>query len=130
MESNRESARRSRMRKQQHLDELVRQVGELKKENEEIMNKLSITNQHYVNMEAQNAVLRTQMAELTNRLESLNEIITYINNANYNNNNPLFGGDDHDEVNYNSGIEMISDCGFFNPWINQPIMASGNNIMY
>ncbi|KAK4258238.1 hypothetical protein QN277_007710 [Acacia crassicarpa] len=128
MESNRESARRSRMKKQQHLDELARQVGELMKENEEIMKKLSITNQLYGNMEAQNAVLRTQMAELTNRLDSLNEIISFINSSTNNHNYPLMD----DEFNYNNNDpEMISDCGFYNPWINQPIMASGNNnIMY
>lgn len=127
MESNRESARRSRMRKQQHLDELVRQVGDLKKQNEEIMKQLSITNQLHVNMESQNAVLRTQMAELTKRLDSINEIISILNSSTDNNNNHNYYDD---EFNYNNDLEMISD-GFFNPWTNQPIMASGNNnIMY
>ncbi|XP_028772225.1 bZIP transcription factor 11-like [Neltuma alba] len=119
MISNRESARRSRMKKQQHLDDLVRQVGELRKENEEIMKNLSLTSQLHMNMEAENAILRTQMAELTNRLESLNEIISYINSSS----SYVFNNDDE--------TEMISDCGLFNNW-NQPIMAAGgnNNMMY
>ncbi|XP_054821843.1 bZIP transcription factor 11-like [Prosopis cineraria] len=124
MLSNRESARRSRMKKQQHQDDLVKQVGELKKENHEIIRNLSITNQLYVNMEAENAILRTQMAELTNRLESLNEIISYINNNS--SNNYLF------DDGITNDAAMINDCGFFNPnWINQPaIVASGNYMMY
>ncbi|RHN61327.1 putative transcription factor bZIP family [Medicago truncatula] len=75
MISNRESARRSRMRKQKHLDDLVSQVSKLRKENQEILTSVNITTQKYLSVEAENSVLRAQMGELSNRLESLNEIV-------------------------------------------------------
>ncbi|KAI4317459.1 hypothetical protein L6164_025326 [Bauhinia variegata] len=122
MLSNRESARRSRMRKQQHLDELIAQVGQLKKENSQIITSMGSTSQLYQNVEAENAILRAQMAELSNRLQSLNEIIDYINSSNY-----LFDDIDIEET-------QINDFGFMNPWdsvsMNQPIMASADMLMY
>ncbi|XP_057794144.1 bZIP transcription factor 44-like [Salvia miltiorrhiza] len=79
MQSNRESARRSRMRKQKHLDDLMAQAAQLRKENAQILSSVGATTQHYVNVEAENSVLRAQMMELTHRLGSLNEILSYIN---------------------------------------------------
>ncbi|XP_039069096.1 bZIP transcription factor 44-like [Hibiscus syriacus] len=79
MESNRESARRSRMRKQKHLDDLVAQITELKSDNNQIQSSIGSTTQRYVNVETQNTVLRAQMMELSQRLESLNEILDHIN---------------------------------------------------
>ncbi|KAF5180523.1 bZIP transcription factor, partial [Thalictrum thalictroides] len=61
MLSNRESARRSRMRKQKHLDELMAQVAQLRKENGQILTNLHITTQQYLNIESENSVLRAQM---------------------------------------------------------------------
>ncbi|KAL3840285.1 hypothetical protein ACJIZ3_024876 [Penstemon smallii] len=81
MESNRESAKRSRMRKQKHLDGLMAQVTKLKKEKDEILISINVTTEHYVNVEAENSVLRAQMMELTQRLHSLNEILNYINSS-------------------------------------------------
>ncbi|KAL0314646.1 UNVERIFIED_CONTAM: bZIP transcription factor 44 [Sesamum angustifolium] len=81
MQSNRESARRSRLRKQKHLDDLMAQVAQLKKENGQTLSSINVTTQHYVNVEAENSVLRAQMMELTQRLQSLNEILNYINSS-------------------------------------------------
>lgn len=75
MESNRESARRSRMRKQKHLDDLNSQVSQLRNENNQILAGISVATQHFLNVEAENSILRAQMTELSHRLESLNEII-------------------------------------------------------
>lgn len=74
-QSNRESARRSRMRKRNHLDQLTKQLSQLAKNNGEILATIDITTQHYLNVEAENSILRAQMGELSQRLQSLNDIV-------------------------------------------------------
>lgn len=112
MLTNRESARRSRLRKQKHHDDLMAQSSQLKKDNGQILAVVSLRTQNYLGVEAENSVLRTQMMELTSRLNSLNEILQCI------------GGE--------SQI-MISES-FTNPWsfsgLNQPIMAESDMIHY
>ncbi|XP_061350773.1 bZIP transcription factor 44-like [Gastrolobium bilobum] len=78
-QSNRESARRSRMRKQNHLDDMMREVSRLTKDKSEIITSIKVTTQQYLNVEAENSILRAQMTELSQRLESLNDIINLIN---------------------------------------------------
>lgn len=80
-ESNRESAKRSRMRKQKHVDDMMNQVSRLTKDNSEIVTSINITTQHYLNVEAENSILRAQMGELSQRLQSLNDIISLINST-------------------------------------------------
>ncbi|KAJ8439772.1 hypothetical protein Cgig2_009596 [Carnegiea gigantea] len=75
MQSNRESARRSRQRKQKQLDDLTAEVSRLRDQNGQILSTVNVTTQLYMNMEAENSVLKAQLSELTNRLNSLNEII-------------------------------------------------------
>ncbi|XP_008795969.1 bZIP transcription factor 11-like [Phoenix dactylifera] len=116
MLSNRESARRSRMRKQKHMDDLMAQVGHLKKENRQILTALHVTTQHYLDVEAGNSVLRTQMMELNTRLQSLNEILCCMNGSG----NHGFGA---------------TDGSFTRPWSlmagsSQPIMASVDMFQY
>lgn len=82
MESNRESARRSRMRKQKHLDDLTSQVTRLLKENNQILTGITVATQHLVNVESENSVLRAQVTELSHRLDSLNEILNSIYQSN------------------------------------------------
>ncbi|KAK9165450.1 hypothetical protein Scep_000641 [Stephania cephalantha] len=89
MLSNRESARRSRLRKQKQLDDLMAQVAHLRKENSQIVTSLNMTTQHYLNIDSENSVLRAQEAELSHRLESLMGIVRYLNVTNVN------GGFDH-----------------------------------
>ncbi|URD74417.1 ocs element-binding factor 1 [Musa troglodytarum] len=87
--SNRESARRSRMRKQKHLDGLTAQIGQLRKEN-------------------------SQMVELRNRLQSLNDILHCL------------------KAKFSIGSGPMINDNFINPWnlmrMNQPIMASAENM--
>lgn len=77
MQSNRDSARRSRMRKQKHLDDLTAQFAQLSKENNQISNAINVATQHYVKLEAENSVIRAQMMELAQRLQSLNQILNH-----------------------------------------------------
>ncbi|XVF59686.1 hypothetical protein PTKIN_Ptkin07bG0295900 [Pterospermum kingtungense] len=133
--SNRESARRSRMRKQKHQDDLTAQVSQLTKDNSQILTSVDITTQLYVNMEAENSVLRAQMAELSTRLQSLNEIVDFINSS-----NGVFQNDHHHR-HHNFDDQIDNDMIFMmnHPWSaaasfsanNQPmIMASSDMIMY
>ncbi|KAL6978307.1 hypothetical protein U1Q18_019976 [Sarracenia purpurea var. burkii] len=75
MISNRESAKRSRMRKQQHLQTLISQVTQLQNENSLIEEKINGATNMYVVLASQNNVLRAQLAELTDRLCSLNSVL-------------------------------------------------------
>ncbi|XP_009793689.1 bZIP transcription factor 44-like [Nicotiana tabacum] len=80
--SNRESARRSRMRKQKYLDDLMAEMSQLKEENNQIVTNINMVDQLYLNVKAENSVLKAQMAELSHRLQSLKEIIDYKTSAN------------------------------------------------
>ncbi|GAA0154897.1 DNA-binding transcription factor [Lithospermum erythrorhizon] len=129
MESNRESARRSRKKKQKQLDDLMAQVSQLRKENNQIMTSVTITTQHYMNVEAENSVLRAQMMELSQRLQSLNEIINFMNTNNNNINGGRFENEEF-QTGFDSLMMMNND-----PWnlmyLNQPaIMASTDIFQY
>lgn len=116
MISNRESARRSRMKKQKHLDNLISQVTHLRKENQHIITGVNITTQQYLNIEAENSVLKAQVGELSYRLQSLDEIITFLNAS-----NGVFGAGDSSSFTepYDSLLNPLNL-----PYLNQPIMAA------
>ncbi|KAG8632418.1 bZIP transcription factor 44 [Manihot esculenta] len=124
MQSNRESARRSRQKKQQHLDKLMSQVTELKRDNSQILTSINITTQHYLNVEAENSILRAQMVELNQRLESLNEILNYINTT-----NSVLETED-----LQTSAAAAAADNFMNPlsliYLNHPIMASPDFFQY
>lgn len=114
MISNRESARRSRMRKQKHLDDLAVQVSQLRNENQQILTSMNLTTQRFLAVESENSVLRAQLNELNSRFESLNEIINFMNVA-----NGVFEPVDNNNDNYfNNPLNM--------GYLNQPIMASAD----
>ncbi|XWS54944.1 hypothetical protein CRYUN_Cryun10bG0132900 [Craigia yunnanensis] len=124
MISNRESARRSRMRKQKHLDDLMAQITHLRKENHQIITRINITTQHYLNFEAENSVLRAQANELSHRLQSLNELISFLNGSN---------GANFDAEEDTTSLTFTEPAdSFLNPfslaYLNQPIMASADNM--
>lgn len=124
MISNRESARRSRMRKQKHLGDLMAQVEQLRGQNAQIAHGLNVTTELYLSIEAENSILSAQAAELSNRLQSLNEIISYMSSASL-----LFESDEQVPV-------LGGDDGFMNmwnasvAWMNPPAMAPADILMY
>ncbi|XP_019177152.1 PREDICTED: bZIP transcription factor 11-like [Ipomoea nil] len=108
MISNRESARRSRMKKQKLLDELTAQVSQLEAENTHILANLDVVTRLRLEVEAQNSVLMAQVAELNHRLRSLNQILSNMSPTN----SSTWDDDDDDD--------------FFNPWNIIPLIASPN----
>lgn len=71
MLSNRESARRSRLRKQHLVDQLRAEVDHLRAENGEILKKLNITSAHYAHITEENSLLRSEAMELSHNLQRL-----------------------------------------------------------
>ncbi|XP_047329675.1 bZIP transcription factor 44-like [Impatiens glandulifera] len=109
MQSNRESARRSRMRKQKHLDEMMMKVNQMRRDNNQILNRISFMTQHFLRVESDNSILRAQISELTHQLNSLNSIIGAAAGV-------VVG--DNGFLNVDSWSNMGMMC------FNQPIMAS------
>ncbi|CAK9134054.1 unnamed protein product [Ilex paraguariensis] len=71
MISNRESARRSRMRKQRHLDELWSQVAWLQNENHQLMDKLNHVSERHDHVFQENAKLKETALELRQMLTDM-----------------------------------------------------------
>lgn len=68
MISNRESARRSRIRKQRHLDELCSQVIFLIKENRQLIDELRRVSESHDHVVQENVQLREEALELRRML--------------------------------------------------------------
>ncbi|KAJ6791639.1 Uncharacterized protein M6B38_243365 [Iris pallida] len=78
MISNRESARRSRQRKQQRQEDLLRQSVQLQSENGRIALQADLCSEQYLRVESENLVLRNEVMELTERLRSLNSVLQFV----------------------------------------------------
>ncbi|KAL5561011.1 hypothetical protein UlMin_030758 [Ulmus minor] len=78
MESNRESARRSRMRKQKQLEDLTDEITRLQIANNQILQSINAKEQAFVQIDNANNVLRAQAMELTDRLRSLNSVLQIV----------------------------------------------------
>nr|CAC00657.1 common plant regulatory factor 6 [Petroselinum crispum] len=75
MISNRESARRSRMKKQQHVDKLIAEMSQLQSQNKVVTQKINEATDMFFGVVSENNVLRAQLSELTDRLYSLNSVL-------------------------------------------------------
>lgn len=75
MLSNRESAKRSRMRKQQRLHDLTSQISELKCQNDQLLLQSNMLTQRNMLLESNNIILRYELDSLKERLQSLNSTI-------------------------------------------------------
>lgn len=133
-ESNRESARRSRIKKQQHLEDLMAQVAHLRQSNSELATKMNLTAQNYIKIEAENSVLSAQVAELSNRLQSLDDIMNMLDVANHGSGDA--GGTDIFPMSSFGAAAATGAADWFmvSPWsslhLNQPIMASADMFQY
>ncbi|KAL3829870.1 hypothetical protein ACJIZ3_018672 [Penstemon smallii] len=85
MLSNRESARRSRRRKQAHLTELETQVSQLKVENSSLLKRLANINQKYNEAAVDNRVLKADVETLRAKVKMAEETVKRITGL-----NPLF----------------------------------------
>lgn len=79
MISNRESARRSRMRKQRHLDELWSHVVRLRTENHNLIDKLNHVSESHDRVLQENARLREEASDLRQMLTELQLSSPYTN---------------------------------------------------
>lgn len=77
MVSNRESARRSRMRKQKHLENLRNQVNRLKVENRELSNRLRLVLYHCYQLQRSNGQLRSEQSMLRHKLSNMQQILLF-----------------------------------------------------
>lgn len=131
MISNRESARRSRMKKQKQLDDLAAQVALLSRERQQIATAVNITTQELLAVEAENAVLSAQAGELSRRLDSLNEIIAFLGAGESGD-----GGIGLPDDFFSGEMAAAAAESFLNPWNlmalsqQQPITASANVFPY
>ncbi|KAE8665956.1 putative DUF26 domain-containing protein 2 precursor [Hibiscus syriacus] len=75
MISNRESARRSRMRKQRHLENLRNQVNRLRAENRELTNRLRSVLYHCHRVTTDNDRLRSEHSILRKKLSDIHQIL-------------------------------------------------------
>ena len=77
MISNRESARRSRMRKQKHLENLRNQVNRFRVENRELNNRLQFLLHHSNRIRTENEWLRSEQILLRRKLSNISQILLY-----------------------------------------------------
>ncbi|KAL0915795.1 hypothetical protein M5K25_013251 [Dendrobium thyrsiflorum] len=73
--SNRESARRSRMRKQRHLEDLRSRVGRLRLENHALSDRIAAISGSSVVLAHQNDLLRSEITALHRRLSDIRRIL-------------------------------------------------------
>ncbi|EEF43071.1 Ocs element-binding factor, putative [Ricinus communis] len=75
MISNRESARRSRMKKQKHMEDLISEKAELERKLHEDNQKCKAILQAHLVLESENKVLRAKKMELIQHLNCLHQIL-------------------------------------------------------
>lgn len=106
------------MKKQKHLDDLTAQIALLRRDSGQILARLQVTTQQCLGVEAENSVLRAQLDELTSRLDSLNEILNYINSGGGAAAADLVAGGDNGLMGNNWNLGYVAN--------QQPIMASAD----
>ncbi|KAG4933346.1 hypothetical protein AAZX31_17G153800 [Glycine max] len=77
MISNRESARRSRMRKQRHLENLRNQLNKCRVENRELSNRLQFVLHHLNRLRTENEWLHSERTLLRQKVANLTQILIF-----------------------------------------------------
>ncbi|XP_034691578.1 basic leucine zipper 4-like [Vitis riparia] len=77
MISNRESARRSRMRKQKHIENLRNQLNQLRIQNRELTNRLRSFTYHSHLVDSDNVQLRSEAIILRRKLSEFRQILVF-----------------------------------------------------
>ena len=77
MISNRESARRSRMRKQKHLENLRNQANRFRVENRELSNRLRVFLYHCHSVQTENNQLRSEYDMLRHKLSEIRQFLVF-----------------------------------------------------
>ncbi|KAF8404846.1 hypothetical protein HHK36_009735 [Tetracentron sinense] len=77
MLSNRESARRSRMRKRRHLEDLRNQANRLRTTNRDIANRLGVVTHHCHLIRRDNDRLRLESAALSQKLSDIRRFLIF-----------------------------------------------------
>ncbi|KAI3423161.1 BZIP domain-containing protein [Psidium guajava] len=75
MVSNRESARRSRMRKQKHLENLRSQVNRLRVENRDLTNRLRLLLCYVHHLQIDNDQMRSEHVKLRQKLSDICQVL-------------------------------------------------------
>ncbi|PKI63674.1 bZIP transcription factor 53-like [Punica granatum] len=81
MISNRESARRSRMKKQKQLQDLTTEIGTLERQKNEIVQACSAKTQNHLVLRSENEALLAEKMALTNRLNNINSVVWKFNES-------------------------------------------------
>lgn len=79
--SNRESARRSRMRKQQRLEYLTSTVVQMSDEKARMVVMVAGVTQQRRRLESENSALRAQAVEFAERLQSLSSVLRLVDDV-------------------------------------------------
>ncbi|KAK4763099.1 hypothetical protein SAY86_008867 [Trapa natans] len=82
MQSNRESARRSRRRKQEHMNELETQVGQLKVEHTTLLKRLTDINHKYDEASVDNRILKADIETLRAKVKMAEETVKQVTGIN------------------------------------------------
>ncbi|XWS09025.1 hypothetical protein CRYUN_Cryun40dG0050500 [Craigia yunnanensis] len=77
MISKRDSARRSRMRKRNHLENLRNEVNQLRIENQELNNRLRSVSQQYHRVRIDNDLLHSEYSMLQQELSDMRQILVF-----------------------------------------------------
>ncbi|KAK8582216.1 hypothetical protein V6N13_145197 [Hibiscus sabdariffa] len=78
MLANRESARRSRARKQKELEDLSNEQSALQKENRELPEKIRVVEEQFTELENSNNAFRAGKMELNSRINSLDMMLQHL----------------------------------------------------